>query len=61
MTEPTPTEMTDAELDKAITDAARAYIAARLARPRDAQRITDAKATLDALIAVRDERVAASA
>ena len=53
MTEPAPA-LTGTELDLAIAAAAREYIAAQLARPTDAQRITDARATLDALIAARD-------
>lgn len=56
MTEPTPTL---AEVNLAITDASREYIAAQRARPRDVQRITDAKAALDALIALRDQLLAA--
>lgn len=56
MTEPTPeAAMTSAELDRAIIDASREYIAAQRARPRDPARIADAKAALDALIALRDE------
>jgi spermidine synthase len=54
MTAPTPAEMTASELDRAIVDASREYIAAQRARPRDQARITDAKAALDALIALRD-------
>ncbi len=53
MTTPTP-PLSGAELDRAITDAAREYIAAQRARPRDQERIDDAKAELDALIALRD-------
>jgi hypothetical protein len=44
------------ELDQAVVTAAREYIAARLARPRDAQRIADAKTDLDALIVLRDSQ-----
>lgn len=51
MTQP---DLTAAELDRAIIDASREYIAAQRARPRDAQRISDAKAALDALIELRD-------
>lgn len=62
MTQPVdPTTLTDAELDMAIVDAARAYIAARLARPRDDQRIADAKTALDALVDVRDQRASVNA
>ena len=56
MTEPTPTL---AEVNRAITDASREYIAAQRARPRDQQRIDDAKAALDGLIALRDQLLAA--
>lgn len=55
MTEPAPApSLTSLELDRAIIDASREYIAAQRARPRDVQRINDAKAALDALIAMRD-------
>jgi len=56
MTEPTPTL---AEVNRAITDASREYIAAQRARPRDQQRIDDAKAALDGLIELRDQLLAA--
>ena len=62
MTETTSTEpvtVMDAELDRLIIDATREYIAAQRARPRDEERIADAKAELDALIALRDELLAA--
>lgn len=52
MTEPT---MTEAEIDRAVIDASREYIAAQRARPRDQARIADAKAALDALVELRDE------
>jgi hypothetical protein len=42
-----------AELDQAITDAAREYIAVVRARPRNQQRIDEAKAALDDLLALR--------
>lgn len=59
MTEPTPIQpLSGAELDRAITDAAREYIAAQRSRPRDTARIDDAKAELDALVALRDQLVA---
>jgi hypothetical protein len=63
MTDPTtPTgpapALSGTELEQAIAAAAREYIAARLARPRDAQRIADAKTDLDALIALRDQLAA---
>lgn len=51
MTDPAP--LSGAELDQAITDAARQYIAAVRARPRDLQHIDDAKAALDDLLALR--------
>lgn len=53
MTQPTP-PMTAAQLDRAIIGTAREYIAAQRARPVDPQRVADAKAALDALIAARD-------
>lgn len=53
MTTPTP-PLSGIELDQAITDSAREYIAAQRSRPRDQQRIDDDKAALDALIALRD-------
>ena len=46
--------VTDAELDRAVIDASREYIAAQRARPRDQQRIDDARAELDGLLAMRD-------
>ena len=51
--------MTLAEVNRAITDASREYIAAQRARPRDEQRIADSRAALDGLIALRDELLAA--
>lgn len=54
MTDPS---LTQAELDRAIVDASRELIAAQRARPRDPQRITDARAAYDALIALRDSGV----
>ena len=53
MTEPTP-EMTADELDQAIIDASRELIAAIRARPRDAQRIADAQAAYDELLALKN-------
>lgn len=47
--------MTEAEIDRAVIDASREYIAAQRARPRDQARIADAKAALDALVELRDE------
>ena len=55
--EGTPT-ITSLELDQAIALAAREYIAAQLARPRDPRRIAEAKAALDALRALRDDLTA---
>jgi len=52
VTEPAPA-LTGTELDLAIAAAAREYIAAKRAHV-GAQQITDARATLDALIAARD-------
>ena len=46
--------MTLAEVNRAIIEASREYIAAQRARPRDEQAVADAKAALDALIAYRD-------
>lgn len=60
MTEPAPS-MTLAEVNRAITDASREYIAAQRARPRDEQRVADAKAELDGLIAYRDQILASGA
>ena len=51
MTEPSP--LSGAELDQAIIDASREYIAVVRARPRDQQRIDDAKKALDDLLALR--------
>ncbi|WP_170977825.1 hypothetical protein [Blastococcus sp. CCUG 61487] len=51
---PAPAALTALELDRAIIDASREYIAAQRARPRDQERIDDAKAELDGLIALRD-------
>jgi hypothetical protein len=42
------------ELDRAIIDASREYIAAQRTRPRDQARIDDAKDALDALIELRN-------
>lgn len=50
MTEP----LTGPELDRAIIDASRDYIAAQRARPRNPQAVADAKTALDELIALRD-------
>lgn len=60
MTQPgtDPSQMSDEELTQAIITASRAYIAAQTARPRNAQRIADARAWLDDLIAERDARSA---
>lgn len=61
MSEPTPVEeptaeqITLAELDRAINDAARERIAAQRARPRDPQRIADAEAEYRALLDMRAE------
>lgn len=52
MTEPTP-PLSGPELDQAIVDASREYIAAVRARPRNDARIADAKAALDDLLALR--------
>lgn len=52
MTEPEP--MTLTEVNRAIIDASRTYIAEQRAHPRDEQAAADAKADLDALIAYRD-------
>lgn len=54
MTAPVP--LSGSELDRAVVDAAREYIAAQRARPRDPQRIDDAKAALDALITLRNSQ-----
>jgi hypothetical protein len=45
--------MTPAELDRAILDAAQAYVAAQRSRPRDPQRVADLRAELEALRAQR--------
>jgi len=52
VTEPAPA-LSGAELDQAIVDASREYIAVVRARPRNQQRIDDAKAALDDLLALR--------
>ena len=49
MTEP----LSGAELDQAIVDASREYIAVVRTRPRNQQNIDDAKAALDDLLALR--------
>lgn len=54
MTEPTPTVWAGDELETSIIDAMRESIQANRARPRDPQRITDARAALEALVALRD-------
>ena len=49
--------LTSAELDRAIIDASRELTAAIRARPRDQQRIDDARKALEDLIALRDSGV----
>lgn len=49
----TPAQMTAAELDRAILDASRELTAAIRARPRDQQRIDDARTALDDLRALK--------
>jgi len=56
VTEPAP-DPTGPELDRAIIEASRAYIAVQRARPRNQVAIDDAKAELDRLIAIRDAGV----
>lgn len=51
MTEPTTTQ---AELDQAIIDSSRELTAAIRSRPRDQQRIDDARTALNELLALRD-------
>lgn len=58
MTEPAE-QMTDAELDQAIIDASRELSAAIRARPRDQARIDTARAEVQRLQAIKDERAAA--
>jgi hypothetical protein len=52
VTEPTP-PLSGAELDQAIIDASRQYIAVVRARPRNQAAIDEAKAALDDLLALR--------
>lgn len=56
MTEPTP--MSLAEVDRAIIDASRDYIAAVRSFPRDTERIDATRAALDDLIALRGQILA---
>lgn len=46
--------LTGPELDRAVIDASRTYIAAQRARPRDPDAIAAAKAALDELLTLRD-------
>lgn len=56
MTEPAPAaELTGTDLDRAIIEASRTYIAAQRTVPRDLQLVADTKAALDGLIAQRDD------
>lgn len=53
MTAPSP-QMSKDELNQAIVDASRQYIAVARAYPRDTAKIAAARAALDDLIALRD-------
>lgn len=55
MSEPTTTNPSRDELNQAIVDSSRQYIAVARAYPRDQAKIAAARAALDDLIRLRDE------